>query len=589
MSQKYLDYIQFKNENLKVRDTEARTLIQDNANDIASLKPRMDSAEREIAGLKDRVTVTEQDIDMLEGRMSIVETKNNEQDAEINAIEAEQTEQNSRISAVESKNNQQDTRLTSLENNQTTIFNDIRDINIKDDEQDGDLAQLDSRMHTAEDEIITINNTITNINNTVDEIIDKNNEQDAQIEDLDRRIVASTYEAGEGIYFGQGVDHTNINVEDELLAEIHASTAKNIEQDGRLDDIEADAVYGVEVVPGDTKKLKVVGKTDDVKNVINGTVTSTPSGSVSQPTFTGTQSTISVSGTPSGSVSQPTFTGDAVSISGTVTPTGNISGTGVSLGTKSISEITSVGTLPSKAADTYVAPSASYDSSTETITFTPGSFSEGAFSAGTLPTSSSTTVADGSATVTDPIFTGDQVSISGTVTPTGTVSQPTFTGTKMTSTGTYTPTGSVSQPTFTGAEATNDVIFTDGGSIQPLTLVASPASTQENPVSKNISYTQTQTLTETFTFTTNRPVQALFMTELNPVAYGGPYPSYVSISAQLPHKVDDHTYTMNVNYRTASASPQIRGSWKTQRATVEAIDEYGQVATTEVYLKVTVN
>lgn len=588
MSQKYLDYVQFKNENLKVRDTEARTLIQDNANDIASLKPRMDSAEREIAGLKDRVTVTEQDIDMLEGRMSIVETKNNEQDAEINAIEAEQTEQNSRLSAVEAKNNQQDTKLTSLENNQTTIFNDIRDINIKDDEQDGDLAQLDSRMHTAEDEIVTINNTITNINNTVDEIIDKNNEQDAQIEDLDKRIVASTYEAGIGIYFGQGVDHTNINVEDELLDEIHASTAKNIEQDGRLDDIEENAVYNVEVVTGDTKKLKVVGKTDDIKNTINGTVTSTPSGSVSKPTFTGTQSTISVSGTPSGSVSQPTFTGDAVSISGTVTPTGNISGTGVSLGTKSISEITSVGTLPSKAADTYVAPSASYDSSTETITFTPGSFSEGAFSAGTLPTSSSTTVADGSATVTDPIFTGDQVSISGTVTPTGTVSQPTFTGTQMTSTGTYTPAGSVSQPTFTGAEATNDVIFADGGSIQPLTLVASPESTQENPVSKNITYSQTQTLTEIFTFTTNRPVQALFMTELSPVAYGGPYPSYVSISAQLPHKVDDHTYTMTINYRTASASPQLRGSWKTQRATVEAIDEYGQVATTEVYLKVTV-
>lgn len=175
------------------------------------------------------------------------------------------------------------------------------------------------------------------------------------------------------------------------------------------------------------------------------------------------------------------------------------------------------------------------------------------------------------------------------MTPTGTVSQPTFTGNQMTSTGTYTPTGSVSQPTFTGTETTTDVIFDDQSSIPTLTLVASPASTQENPVSKNISYAQTQALTETFTFTINRPVQALFMAELSPVAYGGPYPSYVSISAQLPHKVDDHTYTMTINYRTASASPQIRGSWKTQRATVEAIDEYGQVATTEVYIKVTVN
>lgn len=570
MSQKYLDYVQFKNENLKVRDTEARTLIQDNANDIASLKPRMDSAEREIAGLKDRVTVTEQDIDMLEGRMSIVETKNNEQDAEINAIEAEQTEQNSRLSAVEAKNNQQDTRLTSLENNQTTIFNDIRDINIKDDEQDGDLAQLDSRMHTAEDEIITINNTITNINNTVDDIIDKNNEQDAQIEDLDRRIVASTYEAGEGIYFGQGIDHTNINVEDELLDEIHASTAKNIEQDVRLDDIEADAVYGVKVVTGDTKKLKVVGKTDDIKNTINGTVTSTPSGSVSS-SFTGSQ--MSLTGTPSGSVSSSgTFTGDQMTLSGT--PSGSVSSSA-----SGTAVVLSAGTLPSKAADSHTPSSCVYDSQTETIYFTPDSFTEGAFNAGTFPAVQS---------VTDPTisstFTGNQSSFTGT--PSGTVAvSSSFTGDQMSLTGT--PSGTVNS-SFTGTEATTDVIFADGGSIQSLTLVASPASTQENPVSKNISYTQTQTLTETFTFTTNRPVQALFMTELNPVAYGGPYPSYVSISVQLPHKVDDNTYTMKVNYRTASASPQIIGSWKTQRATVEAIDEYGQIATTEVYLKVTV-
>lgn len=134
--------------------------------------------------------------------------------------------------------------------------------------------------------------------------------------------------------------------------------------------------------------------------------------------------------TPDGTVSS-TFVGDSTSISGTVTPTGTVSGTAVSLGTKSISEITSVGTLPSKAADTYVAPSATYDATTETLTFNPGSFSEGAFSAGTLPTTSSTTVADGSATVTDPTFTGNAASISGTVTPTGTVNSS-FIGTTST-------------------------------------------------------------------------------------------------------------------------------------------------------------
>lgn len=134
--------------------------------------------------------------------------------------------------------------------------------------------------------------------------------------------------------------------------------------------------------------------------------------------------------TPAGTVTS-TFVGDAASISGTVTPTGSVSGTAVSLGTKSISEITNVGTLPSKAADTYVAPSATYDASTETLIFNPGSFSEGAFSAGTLPTSSSTTVADGNVTVTDPTFTGNAASISGTVTPTGTVNSS-FVGTTST-------------------------------------------------------------------------------------------------------------------------------------------------------------
>lgn len=570
MSQKYLDYVQFKNENLKIRDTEARQLIQDNANDIASLKPRMDSAEREIAGLKDRVTVTEEDIAMLEGRMSLVETKNNEQDAELNAIDAELSEQDGRLDAVETKNTQQDNRLTSLENNQTTIFNDIDAIQTKDNEQDADLTQLNTRMQTAEGEITTINNTITTINDTIDDIIFKNNEQDAEIEDLDRRIVASTYEAGIGIYFGQGIEHTNINVEDELLDEIHDSTAKNIEQDERLDDIEADAVYGVEVVTGDTKKIKVVGKTDDIKNVINGTVTSTPAGSVSS-SFTGDQ--MSLTGTPSGSVSSSgTFTGDQMTLSGT--PSGSVSSSA-----SGTAVVLSAGTLPSKAADSYTASSCVYDSNSETIYFTPGSFTEGAFSAGTFPAVQS---------VTDPTisssFTGDQSSFTGT--PSGTVAvSSSFTGDQMSLTGT--PSGSVSS-SFTGTEATTDVIFADQSSIPALTLVASPASTQENPISKSIRYTQTQTLTETFTFTTNTPVQALFMAELSTSAYGGPYPSYVSVSPQLPTRVDDHTYTMNVTYRSASASPQISGSWRTTKVTVEAIDVYGQIATTDVYIKVTV-
>ena len=50
----------------------------------------------------------------------------------------------------------------------------------------------------------------------------------------------------------------------------------------------------------------------------------TPAGTVSQPTFTGEEATISVSGTASGTVSKPTFTGTKVQLSGTTTASGSV-------------------------------------------------------------------------------------------------------------------------------------------------------------------------------------------------------------------------------------------------------------------------
>ena len=45
-------------------------------------------------------------------------------------------------------------------------------------------------------------------------------------------------------------------------------------------------------------------------------------------------------------------------------------------------------------------------------------------------------------------------SASGKTTPAGSVSQPTFTGSEVTGSATYTPAGTVSKPTFTGSQAT---------------------------------------------------------------------------------------------------------------------------------------
>ena len=195
----------------------------------------------------------------------------------------------------------------------------------------------------------------------------------------------------------------------------------------------------------------------------------TPAGTVSKPTFTGTEGNVSASFTPAGTVSKPTFTGTEGNVSASFTPAGSVSiskGTGtanytpegtvskptitVTPNTTTVNSITAVGTLPELTMTV----------ANETLTF--------GWNAGSLPTKgSNTTVVTGikSATSTQPSFTGTgaelKATFSGTAgtatgkfTPSGSVSQPTFTGTAGSATGKFTPSGSVSQPTFTGTGAT---------------------------------------------------------------------------------------------------------------------------------------
>ena len=71
--------------------------------------------------------------------------------------------------------------------------------------------------------------------------------------------------------------------------------------------------------------LTKTNKTTTVSAASSGTATYTPAGTVSQPTFTGTEGNVSVTGTPSGTVSQPTFTGTKTQLSGTTTAAGSVS------------------------------------------------------------------------------------------------------------------------------------------------------------------------------------------------------------------------------------------------------------------------
>lgn len=170
------------------------------------------------------------------------------------------------------------------------------------------------------------------------------------------------------------------------------------------------------------------------KNSASGTFT--PYGTVSQPTFTGTQQTITVDTTPAGTVSQPTFTGTEGDIEADFTPAGTVAAPTITVTptTDTVNSITDVGTLPSL-----------------TMTVANENLTIG-FSQGTLPTkgSAQTVMTGASATATAPAFTGTAGKATGKFTPEGSVSQPTFTGTSSQGSATLTPSGTVSQPTFTG-------------------------------------------------------------------------------------------------------------------------------------------
>lgn len=143
----------------------------------------------------------------------------------------------------------------------------------------------------------------------------------------------------------------------------------------------------------------------------------TPAGTVSQPTFTGTEGEATATYKPKGTVSKPNIT---------VTPT-----------TDEIQPVSSVGSLPTW--------SASVDSS-GTLSFN--------FGQGSLPSlGSAKEFLTGATAVlaSNPTFTGTQETIKSSYTPEGSVSQPEFTGTGKTIT-VKEPSGA--SGTFTGTTKT---------------------------------------------------------------------------------------------------------------------------------------
>lgn len=213
----------------------------------------------------------------------------------------------------------------------------------------------------------------------------------------------------------------------------------------------------------------------------------TPAGTVSQPTFSGSETTSTGKFTPAGTVSQPTFSGTQGSVSVSGTPAGTIStGTGTANYTPAGSVSTPTITVTPSTTTKYVAASATGGGSvtagsaaectlptltttvqneTLTIGWSAGEFTANTPTTVTLPSFSSQTIATGieSATSTQPAFTGTGAELkftgtaltsTGNFTPSGTVSQPTFSGTEDDVSVKGTPSGTVSQPTFTGTQGT---------------------------------------------------------------------------------------------------------------------------------------
>lgn len=125
-------------------------------------------------------------------------------------------------------------------------------------------------------------------------------------------------------------------------------------------------------------KWQELGSTGNLKALAfknEATATYTPAGTVSQPTFTGTQGNVSVNGTATGNITSAVATGD-----GNYTPAGNISTPAITITptTASGKLVTDAGTAAS-----YTLPTLTTSVANETLTI---SFDQGTFTPNTVPT-----------------------------------------------------------------------------------------------------------------------------------------------------------------------------------------------------------
>lgn len=224
MSQYFLDNLTFGNDTFDLHDTEARQMIANNTQNITALSARVTQNANDIDALEETTADLREDLDSVESRVTVNE-------GEIDALKTRTTSLEGRMNSAETRLDGHDTDIASLQNRMTAAEEDIDLLETRMLDAETDIDALEDRMDAVEqknteqdaaiddlDDRVTQNTAdIVDIKDDIDEIQD-------DIQDLDDRITASTYEAGIGIYFGQGEHHTNINVEDELLDQINQNT-----------------------------------------------------------------------------------------------------------------------------------------------------------------------------------------------------------------------------------------------------------------------------------------------------------------------------------------------------------------------------
>ena len=262
MSQYFIDKLVYNNDTLDIHDTEAREMINTNTTNIQAVSARVTKNANDIDALENTTSVIREDLDNVEDRVSVTE-------AEIDGLNTRTTSLEGKMVTVENRLDGHDTKISGLEGRMDTAENNITALDGRMTTAENDIDAAEHRLDLVEaknsEQDTAIDNLEANVSKNTADIVDIKADLTGihtDINDLDDRITASTYEAGIGIYFGQGAEHTNINVEDEILNQINQNTIDIQNLKTRVTNVE----NRLTVVEGDITNIK--GDITDIKGDI---------------------------------------------------------------------------------------------------------------------------------------------------------------------------------------------------------------------------------------------------------------------------------------------------------------------------------